>query len=139
MKIVAFITDHEVVDRIIDHLKLRFISEKPPGRPSLHRGRPDGIRVGRGVFLRSGYFEMNGKSIVFRAIFRTSRPMLRTDDLRCAYSLVLDIPPYRRYSRFVMGSVDSDLSGRESRAAQKSKFLSSKIGNSSRCGKRNFL
>jgi hypothetical protein len=30
MKVVAFITDHAVVDRIIDHLKLTFIAEKPP-------------------------------------------------------------------------------------------------------------
>jgi len=30
MKVIAFITDHEAVDRIIDHLKLRFIAEKPP-------------------------------------------------------------------------------------------------------------
>jgi hypothetical protein len=30
MKVIAFITDHAVVDRIIDHLKLRFIAEKPP-------------------------------------------------------------------------------------------------------------
>jgi len=30
MKVVAFITEYVVVDRIIDHLKLRFIAEKPP-------------------------------------------------------------------------------------------------------------
>jgi hypothetical protein len=30
MKIVAFLTDYSVVDRIIEHLKLRFIAEKPP-------------------------------------------------------------------------------------------------------------
>jgi len=30
MKVVAFITDYQAVDRIIDHLKLRFIAEKPP-------------------------------------------------------------------------------------------------------------
>jgi hypothetical protein len=27
---VAFITDYAVVDRIINHLKLRFVAEKPP-------------------------------------------------------------------------------------------------------------
>jgi hypothetical protein len=33
MKVVAFITDYGAVDRIIDHLKLRFIAEKhPPSR-----------------------------------------------------------------------------------------------------------
>jgi len=30
MKVVAFITDSKAVDRIIDHLKLRFVAEKPP-------------------------------------------------------------------------------------------------------------
>jgi len=30
MKVIAFITDYGAVDRIIDHLKLRFIAEKPP-------------------------------------------------------------------------------------------------------------
>jgi hypothetical protein len=30
MKVVAFITDYAAVDRIIDHLKLRFEVEKPP-------------------------------------------------------------------------------------------------------------
>jgi hypothetical protein len=33
MKVVAFITDYQAVDRIIDHLKLTFVAEKPP--PSL--------------------------------------------------------------------------------------------------------
>jgi len=30
MKVVAFLTAHAVVDRIIDHLQLTFIAEKPP-------------------------------------------------------------------------------------------------------------
>jgi hypothetical protein len=30
MKVVAFITDYQAVDRIIDHLKLTFVAEKPP-------------------------------------------------------------------------------------------------------------
>ena len=30
MKVVAFITEYAVVDRIIDHLKLTFSAEKPP-------------------------------------------------------------------------------------------------------------
>ena len=30
MKVVAFITDSQTVDRIIDHLKLQFVVEKPP-------------------------------------------------------------------------------------------------------------
>jgi|GEM_PF-1921874 len=30
MKVVAFLTEHAVVDRIINHLKLTFVAEKPP-------------------------------------------------------------------------------------------------------------
>ena len=30
MKVIAFITDYLAVDRIIDHLKLVFVAEKPP-------------------------------------------------------------------------------------------------------------
>jgi len=30
MKIIAFLTDFSVVDRIIDHLKLTFVADKPP-------------------------------------------------------------------------------------------------------------
>ncbi len=29
MKVVAFLTEHAVVDRIIDHLKLTFVAERP--------------------------------------------------------------------------------------------------------------
>jgi len=29
MKVVAFLTEYAVVDRIIDHLKLRFVAAKP--------------------------------------------------------------------------------------------------------------
>jgi hypothetical protein len=30
MKVIAFLTDYSVVDKIIDHLKLTFVAEKPP-------------------------------------------------------------------------------------------------------------
>jgi hypothetical protein len=30
MKVIAFITDFSVVDRIINHLKLTFVAEEPP-------------------------------------------------------------------------------------------------------------
>jgi hypothetical protein len=30
IKVIAFITDSEAVDRIIDHLKLTFEAERPP-------------------------------------------------------------------------------------------------------------
>jgi len=30
MKVIAFLTDYAVVDRIINHLKLSFLADKPP-------------------------------------------------------------------------------------------------------------
>jgi len=30
MKVIAFLTDYAVVDRIIDHLNLTFVAERPP-------------------------------------------------------------------------------------------------------------
>ncbi len=30
MRIIAFITDYAIVDRIIHHLKLTFVADKPP-------------------------------------------------------------------------------------------------------------
>ena len=30
MKIISFLTEYAVVDRIIDHLKLTFVAAKPP-------------------------------------------------------------------------------------------------------------
>ncbi|MFZ2055096.1 MAG: acid--CoA ligase [Candidatus Aminicenantales bacterium] len=29
-KVIAFLTDYAVVDRIIDHLKMTFVADKPP-------------------------------------------------------------------------------------------------------------
>jgi len=30
MRVIAFLTDYTVVDRIIDYLKLTFVAERPP-------------------------------------------------------------------------------------------------------------
>jgi hypothetical protein len=30
MKVISFLTDYAVVDRIINHLKLTFVADKPP-------------------------------------------------------------------------------------------------------------
>jgi hypothetical protein len=30
MRVIAFLTDYAVADRIIDHLKLTFVAERPP-------------------------------------------------------------------------------------------------------------
>jgi transposase len=37
MKIIAFLTDYAVVDRIIGHLKLTFVADKPPPLTELIR------------------------------------------------------------------------------------------------------
>ena len=33
MRIIAFIEDHKLIDKIIDHLKLSFHSQRPPPPP----------------------------------------------------------------------------------------------------------
>lgn len=38
MKVLAFLTDYAVVDRIIDHQKLRFVAEKPPPACVIEQG-----------------------------------------------------------------------------------------------------
>jgi hypothetical protein len=62
MKVVAFITEYAAVDRIIDHLRLKFVAEKPPPshvieqvalmaaeeRVEYYKGRR--FREGRGVY-----------------------------------------------------------------------------------------
>ena len=63
-----------------------------PARPSLHRGRPDGGRGAGRVFFMTGDFEMNGKSIVFRAIFRSTATMIRPDGLLRGH-LSAGLPP----------------------------------------------
>jgi len=35
MKIISFLTEHAVVDRVIDHLKLTFVADRPPPPPPL--------------------------------------------------------------------------------------------------------
>jgi len=35
MRVVAFLTEHAVVDRIIDHLRLTFVAERPPPPDSI--------------------------------------------------------------------------------------------------------
>jgi transposase len=37
MKVIAFLTDYSVVDRIINHLKLTFVAAKPPHLGSLRK------------------------------------------------------------------------------------------------------
>jgi len=53
IKVVAFVTEHAVVDRIIDHLKLTFAAEKPP---PAHVFEPAALRAAEG----SGEYFMEG-------------------------------------------------------------------------------
>jgi len=50
MKIVAFISDYRAVDRIIDHLKLRFVAEKPPPSHVFQQVALMAAREGRDYF-----------------------------------------------------------------------------------------
>jgi hypothetical protein len=44
MKVIAFLADFIVVNRIIDHLKLTFVAERPPPSPSRLSRALDGRR-----------------------------------------------------------------------------------------------
>jgi len=37
MKVISFIEDHKVIDRIIRHLKLTFMAERPPPPQSVQK------------------------------------------------------------------------------------------------------
>jgi hypothetical protein len=45
MKVIAFITNYPVVDKIINHLKLTFVAERPPSSPYRLSGASDGRRA----------------------------------------------------------------------------------------------
>jgi hypothetical protein len=53
MRVVAFLTEHAVVDRIIDHLKLTFAAKKPP---PAHVFEPAALRAAE----ESGGYFMEG-------------------------------------------------------------------------------
>lgn len=56
MKAIAFLTEHAVVDRIIDHLGLTFVAEKPPS----HVIEPVALMAaeqGRNIFKDGRYRE----------------------------------------------------------------------------------
>jgi len=42
MRVIAFLTDYAVVDRIIDHLNLTFVAERPP---PAHSAYPEVLMV----------------------------------------------------------------------------------------------
>ena len=50
MKVISFIEDHKVIDRIISHLKLAFHAEQPP--PQVVQHGSDGGGGERGLFLK---------------------------------------------------------------------------------------
>jgi hypothetical protein len=51
MKVIAFITDYSVVDRIINHLKLRFIADKPPPPQAAYQELLTAAEAGGEYFL----------------------------------------------------------------------------------------
>jgi len=50
MKVISFIEDHNVIDKIIAHLKLIFEAERPPPSSKRPAGSHDGCR-GKGEYL----------------------------------------------------------------------------------------
>jgi len=44
MKVIAFITDYPVVDRIIHHLKLIFVADRPPPPHMAYHTQNDGVK-----------------------------------------------------------------------------------------------
>ena len=57
-KVIAFITDFSVVDRIIDHMKLTFVAERPPPMHLAYQEvlvAAEAIETVFGSFVRSAY------------------------------------------------------------------------------------
>jgi len=61
MKVIAFLTDYAVVDRIIDHLKLTFVAERPPRLRSPTRRFSWRLRRPASIFLN--LFSLGRKSL----------------------------------------------------------------------------
>jgi len=51
MRTIAFLTDYAVVDRIIAHLKLSFVAERPPPPSDSFSGAFNGYRDRRQIFF----------------------------------------------------------------------------------------
>jgi hypothetical protein len=51
MKVSAFLSDFSVVDRIIDHLKLTFVAERPPAPRFASKEVLMAAEAGGGYFL----------------------------------------------------------------------------------------
>jgi|GEM_PF-1319039 len=126
MKVIAFITDYQAVDRIIDLLKLTFVAEKPPlarvfeqvalaaeERRSIFHDRR--FRDGRDVYRLLGDFSV-----------------VRNDDLAGRRELrpfhVLDIETRREYTFYVKGGTDSELNGENSCSAKKQILIPLSLG-----------
>ena len=71
MKVIAFLTEYAVVDRIIWHLKLTFVAKKPPPL-CLRAGCTDGSQGERGILLIIRDYE-NGSLSSFNRGGRVSR------------------------------------------------------------------
>jgi hypothetical protein len=50
-KVIAFLTEHTVVDRIIDHLKLTFVADRPPPSHVFEQVALEAAEGGGGIFL----------------------------------------------------------------------------------------
>jgi hypothetical protein len=64
MKVIAFIANHEAIDRIIDHMKLTFAAAKPPPCHVFEQVALMAAEESEDYFW-SSHFHRKGKSIVF--------------------------------------------------------------------------
>jgi hypothetical protein len=119
MKVIAFLTDYSVVDRIIKHLKLTFVAERPRrlGLPSRNISWP--LRPPRNIF-RDSLFDREESSVGFRALLAPG-PFPPTHPCSPKPSLtVFDLLIYAS-SRWLDGIIESKMRPRP--AQLKSKFL----------------
>jgi hypothetical protein len=76
MKVVAFITEYAVVDRIIDHLKLKFIAEKPPPSRVFAQVALMAADSLAEYFLLTAGFDGAQAAIIFRDLIESSGTMI---------------------------------------------------------------
>jgi len=68
MKVISFLTDYAVVDRIIDHLKLTFVADRPPPPHLAYQEVLMAAEAGSDIFHDS-LFDRKEQSARFPALF----------------------------------------------------------------------
>jgi hypothetical protein len=112
MKVVAFLTEYAVVDRIIRHLELTFIPEKPPPAQAFEQ-----------VALMAALMEAMRTA---RLPLRPSGPIICPTKLLPTGFRAIDTCLGPGYLYFMRGRVDSEPEAGDSMPREKRKFLSFK-------------